>query len=103
MPDPDGGSGGGQFAVAVGAQGGGPIRGGLQGGSGEQYFVGTFDGTLFTNDNPSSTTLWTDYGKDCYCALTFNGMLPGQLPVMIGWMSNWHMPPRCPPRPGGDR
>ena len=48
--------------------------GGLQGGSGEQYFVGSFDGARFTNDNPPATTLWTDYGKDCYCALTFNGM-----------------------------
>ncbi len=73
--------------------------GGLQGGSGEQYFVGTFDGTLFTNDNPSSTTLWTDYGKDCYCALTFNGMLPGQLPVMIGWMSNWQYAAKVPTAP----
>ena len=50
--------------------------GGLQGGSGEQYFVGSFDGTRFVNDNPPSTTLWTDYGKDCYCALTFNRPAP---------------------------
>ena len=70
--------------------------GGLQGGSGEQYFVGSFDGARFIDDNPSSTTLWTDYGKDCYCALTFNGMPPGELPIMIGWMSNWQYAAKVP-------
>ena len=63
--------------------------GGLQGGSGEQYFVGRFDGTAFKNDNPPSRTLWTDYGKDCYCALTFNNLPPPQSQAMIGWMNNW--------------
>src|SRR5579884_1091323 len=37
--------------------------GALQGGSGEQYFTGSFDGRRFVNDNPPSTTLWTDYGN----------------------------------------
>jgi fructan beta-fructosidase len=73
--------------------------GGLQGGSGEQYFVGSFDGERFTSDNPPSTTLWTDYGKDCYCALTFNGMPPGELPVMMGWMSNWQYAAKVPTQP----
>jgi sucrose-6-phosphate hydrolase SacC (GH32 family) len=59
------------------------------GGSGEQYFIGQFDGKQFKNDNPPSTTLWTDYGKDCYCALTFNGLPVNQPPIMVGWMSNW--------------
>jgi sucrose-6-phosphate hydrolase SacC (GH32 family) len=52
------------------------------GGSGEQYFVGNFDGKQFTNDNASDTTLWTDYGKDCYCALTFNNLPAQQTPIM---------------------
>lgn len=73
--------------------------GGLQGGSGEQYFVGRFDGVRFTNDNPASTTLWTDYGKDCYCALTFNGMPVKEMPVMIGWMNNWQYASRVPTQP----
>src|SRR5690349_17861314 len=63
--------------------------GGLQGGSGEQYFVGNFDGSRFVNDNPASTTLWTDYGNDCYCALTFNNLPRTENPVMLGWMNNW--------------
>jgi len=73
--------------------------GALQGGSGEQYFVGSFDGARFTNDNPSSTTLWTDYGKDCYCALPFNGPPPGGRPVMLGWMNNWQYAGNVPTQP----
>jgi len=73
--------------------------GGVQGGSGEQYFVGTFDGTHFVNANPPSTTLWTDYGKDCYCALTFNHMPTGAAPVMIGWMNNWQYASKVPTSP----
>lgn len=73
--------------------------GALQGGSGEQYFIGTFDGSRFVNDNPASTTLWTDYGKDCYCALTFNGMERRDDRVMIGWMNNWQYADKLPTKP----
>ncbi|HTS29738.1 MAG TPA: glycoside hydrolase family 32 protein [Bryobacteraceae bacterium] len=73
--------------------------GGLQGGSGEQYFVGSFDGSRFTNDNPPTTTLWTDYGKDCYCALTFNHMPRTAGPVMLGWMNNWQYAAKVPTQP----
>jgi sucrose-6-phosphate hydrolase SacC (GH32 family) len=69
------------------------------GGSGEQYFVGKFDGTRFINDNPSTLTLWTDYGKDCYCALTFNGLPRSHKPVMIGWMDNWQYAAKLPTGP----
>ncbi|MBV8570543.1 MAG: glycoside hydrolase family 32 protein [Acidobacteriaceae bacterium] len=73
--------------------------GGLQGGSGEQYFVGRFNGRRFVNDNPATLQLWTDYGKDCYCALTFNGLPRTQSPVMIGWMDNWQYAAKLPTRP----
>ncbi len=69
------------------------------GGSGEQYFLGDFDGKQFINDNPASTTLWTDYGKDCYCALTFNGLPSNHAPVMIGWMDNWQYAASLPTSP----
>ena len=69
------------------------------GGSGEQYFVGKFDGARFSNDNPPSETLWTDYGKDCYCALTFNGLPAGRESVMIGWMDNWQYAAKLPTSP----
>ena len=48
--------------------------GGIAGGSGGQYFVGTFDGTRFMNDNPAATTLWADYGKDFYASLSFSDL-----------------------------
>jgi fructan beta-fructosidase len=73
--------------------------GALAGGSGEQYFVGRFDGERFQNENPSTTTLWTDYGKDCYCALTFNNLPKAQAPLMVGWMNNWQYADRVPTSP----
>jgi sucrose-6-phosphate hydrolase SacC (GH32 family) len=73
--------------------------GALQGGSGEQYFIGRFDGERFQNDNPPLTTMWTDYGKDCYCALTFNNLPKTQTPLMVGWMSNWQYAAKLPTSP----
>jgi sucrose-6-phosphate hydrolase SacC (GH32 family) len=73
--------------------------GALQGGSGEQYFIGQFNGTEFKNENPASLTLWTDYGKDCYCALTFNNLPATHSPVMIGWMDNWQYAAKLPESP----
>lgn len=73
--------------------------GGLGGGSGEQYFVGRFDGTRFTDANPASLTLWTDYGKDCYCALTFNHLPAAHAPVMLGWMNDWQYAAKLPTSP----
>lgn len=73
--------------------------GAREGGSGEQYFIGSFDGTRFKNDNPPSLTLWTDYGKDCYCALTFNNLPRSHAPVMLGWMDNWQYAAALPTNP----
>ena len=64
--------------------------GGVQGGSAVQYFVGNFDGTRFRNDNPPATTLWADWGKDFYAAVTYYNSPPGDLSrYLIGWFSNW--------------
>ncbi len=73
--------------------------GALQGGSGEQYFIGRFDGAKFINDSPPSTTLWTDYGKDCYCALVFNHIPAGRPQLMLGWMDNWQYASKLPTSP----
>jgi fructan beta-fructosidase len=62
--------------------------GGVAGGSGGQYFVGTFDGVRFTNDNPADRTLWVDYGKDFYATLSFSDMTDGRT-IWLGWISNW--------------
>jgi fructan beta-fructosidase len=71
----------------------------VSGGSGEQYFVGRFDGERFQNDNPATTTLWTDYGKDCYCALTYSNLPKNNPPIMLGWMSNWQYADKTPTAP----
>lgn len=55
---------------------------------GMQYFVGHFDGTKFTADNPDQYPLFVDYGKDFYAGVTFNNV-PGERRIMIGWGNNW--------------
>jgi fructan beta-fructosidase len=62
--------------------------GGVAGGSGGQYFIGTFDGVRFTNDNPPDKTLWVDYGKDFYASLSFSDVPDGRR-IWMGWISNW--------------
>jgi sucrose-6-phosphate hydrolase SacC (GH32 family) len=71
----------------------------ISGGSGEQYFVGRFDGTRFVNDNPKETILWTDYGRDCYCEFSFTNAPRGKAPVAVGWMSNWQYAGKTPTSP----
>lgn len=68
--------------------------GGLQGGSGTQYFVGDFDGTKFTAD--STDTRWVDYGSDFYAGVTFDDA-PQR--IMIAWMSNWLYGKQTPTTP----
>jgi fructan beta-fructosidase len=70
----------------------------IAGGSGEQYFVGQFDGTRFRNERAVKDPLWLDYGRDCYCALTWNGE-PDHQTHMIGWMSNWQYARDMPTSP----
>lgn len=63
-------------------------RGAVNGGSGTQYFVGSFDGRTFKNDNPPTQTLWLDYGADNYAGITWLNA-PNNRRLLIGWMSNW--------------
>lgn len=55
------------------------------GGSGTQYFLGSFDGHEFTPDD--STIRWIDYGPDDYAGVTWNNT--GSRKIFLGWMSNW--------------
>ncbi len=57
------------------------------GGNGIQYFIGTFDGATFTNDN-LATVLWLDYGSDNYAGTTWESA-PGGKRIYIGWLANW--------------
>ncbi len=82
------------WALKVGLNPGAP-----QGGSGEQYFLGTFDGKAFKQSNSPGAHGWTDYGKDSYCAISFNNLPKNSNPVVIGWMNNWQYADKLPTSP----
>ena len=66
--------------------------GGAQGGSGTQYFTGSFDGHAFT---PLDTaTRWADYGPDNYAGVTWSNT--GDEKIFLGWMSNWQYGTKVP-------
>lgn len=71
----------------------------IAGGSGEQYFIGQFDGKTFTPDEANGAIRWLDYGRDCYCALTFNNDKQPGSPHLIGWMNNWQYAGDAPTSP----
>ena len=56
------------------------------GGSGTQYFVGSFDGKTFTSEQTEPK--WLDFGTDNYAGVTYNNTPTGER-IFIGWMSNW--------------
>jgi hypothetical protein len=72
--------------------------GGLQGGSGTQYFIGDFDGVTFTQTEYLNETKWLDFGADYYAAVSFNDA-PDNRRIMIGWMSNWDYAKTLPTEP----
>ncbi len=56
------------------------------GGSGTQYFLGSWDGREFTSKQEDA--LWLDWGRDNYAGVTYNNV-PDDKRIFIGWMSNW--------------
>lgn len=65
-----------------------------------QYFVGTFDGNRFVNENDPTTTLWTDGGADYYAAVTWSNLAPGdERRIWIGWLNNWTYAKQIPTQP----
>jgi len=78
---------------------GGPAKG-----SGDQYFVGKFDGFRFIEDHPGSGPHWVDWGKDFYASTSFSNLpaAPETLPdrLWIAWMSNWQYAGQLPSLPG---
>lgn len=74
--------------------------GGPAGGSGMQYFIGEFDGTTFTNDNPADDVRWVDHGSDFYAAVTWSGVpdRDGRR-LWVGWMNNWDYAQSVPTSP----
>lgn len=71
--------------------------GGANGGSGTQYFVGDFDGKVFTleesfaKDVANQQALWIDYGRDNYAGVTWSDIPKSDgRRLFLGWMSNWN-------------
>lgn len=63
--------------------------GGIAGGSGTQYFTGTFDGRRFVADSTTETR-WADYGSDFYAAVSWNDVPRSDgRRVWLAWLSNW--------------
>lgn len=67
--------------------------GGLHVGSGQQYFVGDFDGRTFTPRRMSDvedprTFDWLDHGREFYAGVTFADGPDGRV-IMLGWLGNW--------------
>ncbi len=58
------------------------------GGSGQQYFVGRFNGQTFSNDNEKDTVLWADYGADFYAGQSWSDEPKGRR-IWAGWLNNW--------------
>lgn len=55
-------------------------------GSAVQYFIGDFDGSVFTPcDNKER---WLDYGRDFYAAASWNNAPDGRR-VAVAWANNW--------------
>ena len=64
------------------------MSGGPAGGSGTQYFTGTFDGATFTCDGPPEEVRWVDHGADFYAPQSWYGAPAGRR-TWVAWMSNW--------------
>ncbi|WP_185958493.1 glycoside hydrolase family 32 protein [Fodinibius sediminis] len=73
--------------------------GSVAGGSGGQYFVGSFDGKTFSRDEHArERTNWVDYGKDFYAVQSFSNM-PDNRRVWLAWMNNWQYAGVIPVKP----
>ncbi|MHA6529903.1 glycoside hydrolase family 32 protein [Paenibacillus sp. BAC0078] len=70
----------------------------LNHGSRTQYFIGSFDGSVFTPEH--NDIRWLDYGRDNYAGVSFSD-IPNEdgRRIYLGWMSNWRYA-RETPTPG---
>jgi fructan beta-fructosidase len=61
--------------------------GSIAGGSGGEYFVGTFDGVRF---KPVQNSQWVDFGRDFYAPISWNDIPDSDgRRIWIGWFNNW--------------
>jgi fructan beta-fructosidase len=64
------------------------LSGGPAGGSGTQWFLGSFDGVTFLPADPPELVRWADHGADFYAPQSWSNA-PGGRRVWTAWMSNW--------------
>lgn len=63
-------------------------NGSVAGGSGDEYFIGTFDGTRFVADPIGAR--FVDHGRDFYAAVSWSDVPSDDgRRIWIGWMNNW--------------
>lgn len=72
------------------------VKGGPNGGSATQYFLGDFDGHRF--QPAAGPACWLDHGPDNYAGQTWSNV-PGGRAVFLGWMSNWDYARELPTAP----
>ena len=91
--------------------------GAVAGGSGTQYFVGDFDGAVFTPerfavpaagaagapdhpvpDDDEGWHDWLDHGRDFYAGVSWNDAPDGRR-LLIGWANNWDYANTTPTHP----
>lgn len=53
-----------------------------------QYFIGSYDGKKFNNENSKETILWLEHGPDSFAGITYN-QLPDGRRIFISWMNRW--------------
>lgn len=60
------------------------------------YYIGSFNGYTFTNDNPG-IALRMDYGKDFYATRTWQDYdSVNTRTTILGWVGNWNYSPKAP-------
>lgn len=62
--------------------------GGIKNTSGTQYFIGEFDGKVFTPRYSTDEPRWLDYGSHNYAGVSFNNEPNGKR-IFIGWLNSW--------------
>jgi fructan beta-fructosidase len=74
--------------------------GGVAGGSGNQYFIGSFDGTSYSSQSSPEHTLWADYGADFYASTSFSDIPKADgRRIWLGWLNNWKYAAKVPTDP----
>lgn len=76
--------------------------GAVNGGSGTQYFIGDFDGQVFTpvkamQHLPEHHSYWLDFGRDNYAGVSWANLpkQDGRI-LYLGWMTNWQYAQEVP-------